>query len=593
MPTRIKHTNNGTGNSPTTARTPNKANTKNMRHTTHAAIAAACLSLTGLAQAAPATATAGQTYFNQNCASCDTVDNKLSSRAGPGLFNVIGRKAGAVPGYNYTDALAKAGAAGKTWTREELDVFLRDPNKDVPGTSMPIGIADAKQRAAVIAYLATQSGKATAPVAAAGAKASTDKSGAWTEDKPGDLHHIKPTDLVKPYASESAGNGPKLAARPDGLVPAVPPGFKVGIYADGLGKSRLPLRAPNGDIILSEAAKGLVTVLRSKDGEKAETVSVYATGLSRPYGLALWPAENPQYLYVANVNSVVRFPYSVGDLKAKGEPEVVIDKISDTSGGHVTRTIAFSKDGKTMFLSVGSATNVAASIGAQPPQPLAQWEAKYGVGAAWGEETERAAVLAFDADGKNRRAYANGLRNCVGMIVHPTTGDLFCSVNERDELGDNLPPDYITRVKQGGFYGWPWYYIGANEDPRLKGIRPDLKDKTIVPDTLIQSHSAPLGMVVYQAPQGAKNAFPKEYEGDIFLALHGSWNRGIRTGYKVVRVFMKNGVPTGQYQDFMTGMVLSDRDVWGRPAAVEVAADGALLVVDDGGGVVWRIVPQK
>ena len=564
-----------------------------MRHTTNAAIAAACLALTGPAQAAPAT-TAGQTYFNQNCASCHTVDNKLSSRAGPGLYNVIGRKAGAVPGYNYSDALSKAGAAGKTWTREELDVFLRDPNKDVPGTTMPIGIADEKQRAAVIAYLATQSGKAAAPAAAAASKrAAADKTGAWLDDKPGDLHHIKPTELVKPYASESAGNGPKLAPRPDGVMPAVPPGFKIGIYADGLGKSRLPLRAPNGDIVLSEAAKGQITVLRSKDGEKAETVSVYATGLSRPYGMALWPAENPKYLYVANVNSVLRFSYSVGDLKAKGEPEVVIEKISDTSGGHVTRTIAFSKDGKTMFLSVGSATNVAASIGPQPPQPLAQWEAKYGVGAAWGEETERAAVLAFDADGKNRRAYANGLRNCVGMIVHPTTGDLFCSVNERDELGDNLPPDYVTRVKQGGFYGWPWYYIGANEDPRLKGIRPDLKDKTIVPDTLIQSHSAPLGMVVYQALKGAKHAFPQEYEGDIFVALHGSWNRGIRTGYKVVRVFMKNGVPTGQYQDFMTGMVLSDRDVWGRPAAVEVAADGALLVVDDGGGVVWRIVPGK
>jgi glucose/arabinose dehydrogenase len=179
------------------------------------------------------------------------------------------------------------------------------------------------------------------------------------------------------------------------------------------------------------------------------------------------------------------------------------------------------------------------------------------------------------------------------MFVHPDTGDLYCSVNERDELGDNLPPDYVTRVKRGGFYGWPWYYLGAHEDPRLKGIRPDLKDKVTVPDTLIQAHSAPLGMTVYHAPAGARHAFPKEYDGDIFLALHGSWNRGIRTGYKVVRVMMKNGAPTGQYQDFMTGMVLSDRDVWGRPAAVTVAADGALLVVDDGGGVVWRIVPSK
>ncbi|MBD8532705.1 MULTISPECIES: PQQ-dependent sugar dehydrogenase [unclassified Massilia] len=560
-----------------------------MKTQIHTAAIAACLALSGTAMAA----TPGQTFFEQNCASCHTVDPALSSRAGPGLFNVLGRKAAGVPSFNYTDALTKAGAAGKTWTRAELDIFLRDPNKDVPGTAMPIGVADAKQRAAVIAYLATQSGKSSAPAAAAVTKTAAGDHAAWTVDKPGDLHHIKPTDLVAPFASESAGNGPKLAARPDGAMPAVPKGFKISIYADKLGKPRLPLRAPNGDIFLSDAAKGQITVLRA-NGEKAETAGVFAGGLSRPYGMALWPAgANPQYLYVANVNSVVRFPYSVGDLKAKGEPEVVVEKISDTSGGHVTRTLAFSKDGKTMLLSVGSATNIASKIGATPPQPLAQWEAKYGVGAAWGEETERAAVLAFDVDGRNRRPFANGLRNCVGMLVYPATGDLYCSVNERDELGDNLPPDYITRVKKDGFYGWPWYYIGANEEPRLKGIRPDLKNKVIVPDTLIQAHSAPLGMVVYQAPKGAKNAFPKEYEGDIFLALHGSWNRGIRTGYKVVRVLMKGGVPTGQYQDFMTGMVLSDRDVWGRPAAVEVAADGALLVVDDGGGVVWRIAPEK
>jgi hypothetical protein len=553
-------------------------------------ILAASLALAANANAAP---TPGQTYFDQNCASCHTVDPALTSRAGPGLYNLLGRKAAAVPNFNYTDALSKAGAAGKTWTKEELDVFLRDPNKDVPGTAMPIGVADARQRAAVIDYLATQRGAAAASATATSAKAATDDSAAWTVDQPGDLHHIKPADLVKPYASESAGNGPKGAPRPDGAMPAVPKGFKVAIYADKLGKPRLPLRAPNGDIFLSEAAKGQITILRP-NGEKAETAGVFASGLSRPYGMALWPAgANPKYLYVANVNSVVRFPYSVGDLKAEGEPEVIVDKISDTSGGHVTRTLAFSNDGKTMFLSVGSATNYASNIGDKPPQPLAQWEAKYGVGAAWGEELERAAVLAFDPDGRNRRPYANGLRNCVGMLVHPKTNELFCSVNERDELGDNLPPDYVTRVKKDGFYGWPWYYIGANEDPRLKGIRPDLKGKVTVPDTLIQSHSAPLGMVVYQAPKGAKFAFPQEYEGDIFLALHGSWNRGIRTGYKVVRVPMKNGVPTGQYQDFMTGMVLSDRDVWGRPAAVEVAADGALLVVDDGGGVVWRITPQK
>jgi len=567
-----------------------------MYRTIMATAVAALASLhAGTAMAAPA---AGQTYFERNCASCHTVDPKLGSRAGPGLYNVVGRKAAAVAGYNYTDALSKAGAAGKTWTREELDVFLRDPNKDVPGTAMPIGIADAKARAAVIDYLAAQSGKAapTSTTAAAAKPAAVSaKGGAWTEDKPGDLHHLTVDKLVAPYASESAGNGPKVAARPSGALPAVPKGFKVSTFAGDTGKARLALRAPNGDIIVSEASKGQVSILRpGAGGDKAETVSVFATGLSRPYGLALWPSGvNPKYLYVANVNSVVRFPYAVGDLKAKGEPETIVEKIADTGGGHVTRTLAFSKDDKTMLLSVGSATNYASNIGAKPPVALAQWEKEHGLGAAWGEETDRASVLAFDVDGKNRRPFANGLRNCVGMLVHPQTGDLFCSVNERDELGDNLPPDYVTRVKQGGFYGWPWYYLGDHEDPRLKGIRSDLKGKAIVPDTLIQAHSAPLGMTVYQAPAGAKHAFPKEYEGDIFVALHGSWNRGIRTGYKVIRVMMKNGVPTGQYQDFMTGMVLSDRDVWGRPAAVTVAQDGALLVVDDAGGVVWRVTPEK
>jgi glucose/arabinose dehydrogenase len=562
-----------------------------MNKTILAALAAtlACVGTAGAAQAAPS---AGQTYFERNCASCHTVDASMGSRAGPGLYNVVGRKAGGVAGYNYTDALAKAGAAGKTWTREELDVFLRDPTRDVPGTAMPVGIADARARAAVIDFLASQSGKAAVQAAAKTTAAAGDKGGAWTEDKPGDLHHLTVDKLVPPFASESAGNGPKVAARPDGALPAVPKGFKVSIFAGDMGKSRLSLRAPNGDIILTDFNKGQVTILRSKGGDKADSVNVFATGLTRPYGLALWPSgPNPKYLYVANTNSVVRIPYTVGDLKAKGEAETVVEKIADTGGGHVTRTLAFSKDDKTMFLSVGSATNIAAGIGPKPPVALAQWEQQHGLGAAWGEETDRAAVLAFDADGKNRRPFANGLRNCVGMIVHPDTGELYCSVNERDELGDNLPPDYVTRVKQGGFYGWPWYYLGAHEDPRLKGVRPDLKDKAIVPDTLIQAHSAPLGMAVYQAPAGAKHAFPKEYEGDIFVALHGSWNRGIRTGYKVVRVMMKNGVPTGQYQDFMTGMVASDRDVWGRPTAVTVAADGALLVVDDAGGVMWRIVP--
>jgi glucose/arabinose dehydrogenase len=552
------------------------------------AVALACVTATGPAMAAPSP---GQTYFERNCASCHTIDASLSSRSGPGLYAVVGRKAGSVPGYNYTDAMTRAGAAGKSWTRAELDLFLADPAKLVPGTTMPVSVASHADRAALVDFLATQSGKGAATAAAA---APLEKAGAWTEDKPGDLHHVKVSELVAPFASQSAGNGPKLAPAPSGALPKVPSGFKVGVYAKDIGKARLPLRAPNGDIFLAESGKGQVRVLRSSDGETAETAGVFATGLSRPYGMAFYPSgANPQYLYVANVNSIVRFPYQNGDLKASGEPEVVVAHLSDTTGGHVTRTLAFSRDDKTLLVSIGSATNVATNIGPKPPEPLAQWEAKHGVGAAWAEETDRALVLAFDPDGGNRRTFATGLRNCVGMLVYPATGDLMCSVNERDELGDNLPPDYVTRVKQGGYYGWPWYYLGAHEEPRLAGIRPDLKDKAIVPDVLLQAHSAPLGMVAYHAPAGAQHAFPKEYEGDIFVALHGSWNRGLRTGYKVVRVFMKNGVPTGQYQDFMTGMVLSDRDVWGRPAAVAVAADGALLVVDDAGDAVWRVAPGR
>ncbi len=226
-----------------------------------------------------------------------------------------------------------------------------------------------------------------------------------------------------------------------------------------------------------------------------------------------------------------------------------------------------------------------------PPEALAKWQGDHGLGAPWGDEDGRAMVVMFDPDGKNRQTFATGLRNCVGLI-YPSKGDLMCSVNERDELGDNLPPDYVTRVKHGAYYGWPWYYIGAHEDPRLAGARKDLKTKVTVPDTLLQPHSAPLGMTLYQTAPAATHAFPDAYTGDIFLALHGSWNAARRTGSKVVRVFMKDGKPTGVYEDFMTGLVLSDKDVWGRPSSVAVASDGALLVDDDATGIIWRIAPK-
>jgi hypothetical protein len=200
----------------------------------------------------------------------------------------------------------------------------------------------------------------------------------------------------------------------------------------------------------------------------------------------------------------------------------------------------------------------------------------------------RAAVLVFDAEGNNGRIFATGIRNCSGLAVQPESGDLWCATNERDGLGDNLPPDYASRVGDGKFYGWPWFYIGDNQDPRHVGARLDLADRVTVPDVLIQPHSAPLGIAFYDG-----DAFPHDYHGDGFVALHGSWNRSSRTGYKVVRIPMEGGRPTGEYQDFMTGFVADAGSVWGRPVGVAVASDGALLVSEDGNGTIWRVAPLQ
>jgi glucose/arabinose dehydrogenase len=253
-------------------------------------------------------------------------------------------------------------------------------------------------------------------------------------------------------------------------------------------------------------------------------------------------------------------------------------------GGHSTRDVVFSPDGKTMYVSVGSESNAGDGMAKLSAKALQAWQSNHPLGAAWGNETERADVLAFDPDGKNRRVFATGIRNCVGMAVAAATGTLWCSTNERDGLGDNVPPDYITRVRDGAFYGWPWYYIGAHEDPRHGGERPDLKDKIAVPDVLIQAHSASLGMTFYDATQ-----FPAEYRGNIFAAEHGSWNRSKRTGYKIIRVPLKDGAPMGEYEDFATGFVINDSEVWGRPVGVTVDKDGALLVSEDASGTIWRI----
>ena len=349
--------------------------------------------------------------------------------------------------------------------------------------------------------------------------------------------------------------------------------------------------APNGDIFVAETGQGRIKVLRpSADGASVASSSTFVEGLDRPFGMQFYPAGGrPQWLYVAENNRVLRYAYRVGDTKGASEPEVVVPQLAQTTGGHYTRDLAFSADGRRMFVAVGSASNVAEDLPKKTPDEIKAWEAEHGLGAAWGDETNRADVLVFDvgstAPGK---PYATGIRNCVGLTIQPGSGDLWCTVNERDALGDNLVPDYSTRVRPGGFYGWPWYYMGDHEDPRHAGERPDLAGKTITPDVPYQAHSAAVGLTFYTASTG-RSAFPDEYVGDGFAVFHGSWNRSSRTGHKIVRVPMKNGAPTGEYVDFLVGFITADGKPWARPASVTEASDGSLLMSDDDGDVIYRI----
>jgi glucose/arabinose dehydrogenase len=406
--------------------------------------------------------------------------------------------------------------------------------------------------------------------------------GGWKEDAPGVRRLITPADLPAPYATRSASNGPGIVDRPPDAAPKTLPGFAIEEIARGLDGPRQVATSPNGDILITEMEGGTVRVLRLADG-KVERSAVFARGLDEPFGLALYPpGRDPRWLYVANTDSVVRFPYTPGDLEARGPAETVVPRLP--AGGHATRGLAFTPDGSRMLVSVGSASNVFQGAETPPAAEIRDLERERGPGALWGSEAWRADVLSFAPDGSDRRVYATGLRNCVTLTIQPATGQPWCVVNERDGLGDNLVPDYATRVQQGAFYGWPWYYIGANQDPRHKGERPDLRDRITVPDVLFEAHSATLGLTFYDGDQ-----FPPEYRGDAFVAMHGSWNRGVRTGYKVVRVPMRDGRPTGVYEDFVTGFVVSDANVWARPVGVGVARDGSLILTEDGNGTVWRI----
>ena len=403
--------------------------------------------------------------------------------------------------------------------------------------------------------------------------------GDWRADAPGVRRKITPADLPPPFATAGAARSSRLVARPRDAKPLAPAGFNVELLAQGFSGPRVLRVAQNGDVFVAETSAGRVRVLRGRGAD--QKIETFAQGLDGPFGVAFHPpVGEPRFVYIATQTQVTRWPWRMGDMKPSGEGKVVVRILP--GGGHSTRDIAFSPDGATLYVSVGSATNVAENIARFSPAQIAAFEKANGVGAAWSPEVDRAVVLAFDPEGRGKRTFATGLRNCAGLTVSPA-GDPWCVVNERDMLGDDLPPDYATRVRDGGFYGWPWYYAGANEDPRHKGARPDLAGKVLVPDVLIQPHSAPLGIAFYTG-----EIFPPEWRG-AYVTLHGSWNRSKSTGYKVVRLIFRDGAPTGEYEDFLTGFAIDDNNAWGRPVCVAVAADGALLVGEDVNGTIWRV----
>ena len=402
--------------------------------------------------------------------------------------------------------------------------------------------------------------------------------GDWRSDAPGVIRHLTEADLPQPSATSSASRGPRVVPRPAGAIPKVPAGFTVELWATGLDMPRAMRTAPNGDVFLAESGAGRIRVWRTQAGaSQPGPPSTFATHLDQPFGIAFWPPAQPRYVYVAETSRIVRFPYN-GGTEAAGPAQVIIPHLPE--GGHWTRDLAAAPDGSGLFVSVGSASNVArgmrGTVGANASAAAA--------GAGTGEENGRAAVFRFAPEGGALELVASGLRNCVSLAIEPKTKALWCATNERDGMGDDLPPDYATRVRPGAFYGWPWFYIGDHQDPRHLGERPDLAGRITVPDVLIQPHSAPLGIIFYDG-----TSFPAGYTGDGFVTLHGSWNRARRTGYKVVRLRLHDGIPTGEYEDFLTGFVASDDAVWGRPVGLTVLHDGSILVSEDANGTIWRV----
>ena len=372
---------------------------------------------------------------------------------------------------------------------------------------------------------------------------------------------LLPDALPAPFATPVAINPPRTIARPKNATLNVPPGFRVNIFADRLIQARWLAVAPDGAVLVAEPKAGKLTMLRDRDGDgRADRRSTYVRGLRRPHGMAF----HDGFLYVADTQAVWRVPYRPKRWSADAKPEPVTAIGALGAGGsHWTRNLVFSPDGSKFYVTVGSQANVA-----EEPEP-------------------HATVQVFDADGGNQQTYAGGLRNPVGIDIHPETGEVYVVVNERDGLGDGLVPDYFTRLTPGAFYGWPYAYIGSHRQPGFAERNPAAVRDTLAPDLLFRSHSAPLGLVFYNSEQ-----FPEAYRGSAFVALRGSWNASKPRGYMVVRVPFEEAVAKTHYEVFATGFWASGRDtavVWGRPAGLAVAADGSLLVADDVSNTIWRI----
>lgn len=371
-------------------------------------------------------------------------------------------------------------------------------------------------------------------------------------------HQVKPDRLPKPFATPDVRNPPAVIPQPEGASLTVPKGFAATVFAEGgFKRMRWVAVAPGGDVFATDSDVNTVTVLRDTNADGvSDQRHVFAEGLARPFGVAFGAG----HVYVANAGSIVRWPYKSGQLKAEGPGEKIVEMPAEP--GHWTRNIAFSPDGARLYVTLGSGSDAGA------PDP------------------DRALVFSVKPDGTDRRVLATGLRNPIGLDFEPTTRTLWAAVQERDKLGDDLVPDFITSVREGAFYGWPFAYVGPNEDPRHAGERPDLVKQTVVPDVLLEAHSAVMGLVFYQG-----KSFPHIYHGSAFATLRGSSNRSLRTGYKVIRIPFANGKPSGGYEDFATGWMLGEdkKEVWGRPVGIAVAGDGALMVVDDANQRIWRI----